>query len=172
MFKHVLTFSIILVFLAGCNLTVNQKHNIEAASINAQLGLAYLQQNNIELAKNKLLTAYKQAPTDAKVNEALGYFFGVTGEPVFAEKYYLCAIKYAAEKGSVWHGYGIFLYQQNHYREALKYFLLAAHDMNYLSVAKAYANASDAALKLKQNNLAWQYRKEAIAHDPHVFDII
>ncbi|CAL7963247.1 type IV pilus assembly protein PilF [Gammaproteobacteria bacterium] len=159
-----------LFFLIGCSLTANQKYNTEAANINAKLGLAYLQQNNIELAKNKLLIAYEQAPIDAKVNEALGYFFCVTGEPVLAEKYYLYAIKRGTEKGSVWHNYGLFLYRQNRYREALKYFLLAAKDINYLFVAKAYADASDAALKLGQNNLAQQYRKDAVMHDPHLLD--
>ena len=161
-----------LVFLTGCSLSANQKYNIEAANINAQLGLAYLQQNNIGLAKSKLLTAHKQAPVDARVNAALGCFFGITGEPVLAEKYYLYAIKHAAEKGSIWHNYGLFLYQQNRYRAALKYFLLAARDINYLFVAKAYADASYAALQLKQNNLAQQYRKDAVMHDPHVFDTV
>jgi len=159
-----------LFFLTGCGLTANQKYNIEAANINAKLGLAYLQQNNIELAKNKLLIAYEQAPIDAKVNAALGYFFSVTGEPVLAEKYYLNAIKHGVEKGSVWHNYGLFLYQQNRYREALKYFLLAAKDINYLFVAKAYADASGAALKLGQKNLAQQYHNDAVMHDPHLFD--
>ncbi len=159
-----------LFFLTGCSLTASQKYNIEAANINAKLGLAYLQQNNIELAKIKLSTAYEQAPVDAKVNEALGYFFSITGEPILAEKYYLYAIKQTAKKGSIWHNYGLFLYQQNRYREALKHFLLAAKDISYLSVAKAYADASGAALKLGQNNLAQQYCKSAVMHDPHLFD--
>lgn len=161
-----------LFLLFGCNLTTNQKYNVEAANINAELGLAYLQQNKIELAKTKLLTALKQAPYDAKANTALGDFFAHTGEPAMAEKYYLYAVKYAHEKDACWHSYGAFLYRQNRYTEALKYFLLAAKDVNYLFVAKAYADASDTALKLKQDNLAKQYRKDAILHDPHIFDLL
>lgn len=168
MFKFLFLLFSSLIFLTGCSLSTKQKYNSEAANINARLGLAYLQQNKIELAKNKLLIAHKQAPDDAKVHEALGYFFAHTGEPVLAEKNYLYAINHAAEKGAIWHNYGLFLYQQNRYVEALKYFLFAAKDINYLFVAKAYANASDAALKLKQNNLAKQYRKEAIMHNPSV----
>lgn len=166
--QFLLIFCASLIFLTGCSLIPNQKYNIEAANINAKLGVAYLEQNKIELAKNKLLIAFKQAPYNAKVCAALGYFFAHTGEPVLAEKYYLYAIKYADEKGEVWHNYGLFLYQQDHFQEALKYFLLAAKDINYLYVAKAYADASVAALKLKQNNLAQQYRREALLHDPYV----
>lgn len=164
--KLLLIFCASLIFLIGCSLTPSQKYNIEAANINAKLGLAYLEQNKIEQAKNKLLIAFKQAPHDAKVHAALGYFFAHTGEPVLAEWYYLYAIKHADEKGSVWHDYGLFLYQQNRFQEALKYFLLAAKDISYLRVAKAYADASAAALKLEQNNLAQQYLREAFLHDP------
>ena len=167
MFKLLFNFFIISILLTGCS--AKQKYNIEAANINARLGLAYLQQNKIELAKSKLLIAKKQAPYDAKVQEALGYFFSHTGEPVLAEKNYLCAIKYSHEKGAAWHNYGLFLYEQKRYEESLSYFLLAAKDVNYLFVAKAYADASFAAIKLKQYDLAGQYRKDAILHGSSVF---
>jgi type IV pilus assembly protein PilF len=167
MLKFLLIFYLIF-FLTACSSTTNSKYNIEAATINAKLGTAYLQQNKIELAKKKLLLALKQAPHDTKVHDALGYFFAHTGEPILAEKHYLYAIKQADEKGISWHSYGLFLYQQTRYQEALNYFLLAARDVNYLSVAKAYANASKAAVKLKQDKLAQQYRKNAFSHDPNI----
>lgn len=169
MIRSLVILLICLVILTGCSLRIEQKYNIAAANVNAKLGLAYLQQNKIALAKNKLLTAYKQAPNDARVHDALGCFFAHTGEPALAEENYLYAIKHADEKGAIWHNYGIFLYQQHRYLAALKYFLLAAKDTNYLFIAKAYANASDAALKLKQHNLARQCRKKAILYDPIVF---
>lgn len=173
MFNLQLFIFISLFFLAGCGLTVDQKYyNVAAANINARLGIAYLQQNKIEIAKRKLLLAQKQAPYAAKVHAALGYFFAHTGEPVFAEKHYLYAIKCSHEKGGVWHDYGIFLSQQKRYREALRYFLLAARDVDYLFVAKAYVDASNAALQLKQKNLAQQYRKAAYLYDPYVFSMI
>lgn len=161
-----LLISFLSFFLVGCG-TTNQKYNTEAANINARLGMAYFKQNNIELAKSKLLLALKQAPYNAKVHSTLGYFFAHTGEATSAEKHYLYAIKMAHEKGTAWYDYGVFLYQQNRNQEALKYFLRAAKDMNYLFVAKAYAFASKAALKLKQNDLVEQYRREAFAHDPN-----
>ncbi|EKE01148.1 MAG: hypothetical protein ACD_21C00204G0008 [uncultured bacterium] len=166
---RLVTFLItIQLFSAGCSLNPNTKYNIEAANINAKLGIAYLQQNRTDIAKNKLLLALKQAPNDAKVHDSLGYFFAHTGEPTLAEKHYLYALKYANEKGIVWQSYGDFLYQQNRYKEALKYFLLATKDVNYLYVARAYACASDAALKLKQNNLSRRYHQEALLHDPYI----
>ena len=168
MLKITLVFYIF--FLTGCSL--NQKYNVEAANINAKLGLVYLQQGRVELAKTKLLIAIKQAPYDAKVNIAFGDFFAYTGERDLAEKHYLCAIKQANEngKGIFWHSYGSFLYQQGRYVEALGYFLLAAKDVNYLFVAKAYADADYASLKLKQDSLARKYRLAAISHDPNIYE--
>jgi type IV pilus assembly protein PilF len=168
--KILLTTLFSLFFLTGCVLTTHQKYNIEAANINAQLGLAYLKQNQVETSKNKLLLALKQAPYEANVHGAFGYFFAHTGESELAEKHYLYAIKKAREKGSVWHNYGLFLYGQNRYKESLNYFLLAARDINYVFIAKAYANASDTALRLGNNGLAQQYHKKALTHDPRVFD--
>lgn len=168
--KVTLIFFFILFFLIGCSLTPNKKYNAEAANINAELSVAYLKLNKIELAKSKLLLALKQAPYDAKVREVLGYFFAYTGDLNLAEKNYLYAIKYSKEKSCVCCNYGIFLYQQNRYQEALNYFLLAANDINCLFVAKAYAFASVAASKLRQDNLAKQYRKRALLLDSRVFD--
>jgi type IV pilus assembly protein PilF len=159
----------IQLFFAGCNPKLNQKYNPEAASINAKLGIAYLQQNRATIAKHKLLLAIKQAPYDAQVHNAIGYFFAHTGEPKLAENHYLYALKYAKEKAFIWHNYGSFLYQQNRYKEALQYFLLAARDANSLFEARAYACASNAASKLKKDNLAKQYRQEALLHDPEIY---
>jgi len=157
------------LFLAGCNLNLNSKHNPEAANINAKLGIAYLQQNRAAIAKSKLLLAIKQAPYNAQVHNAIGYFFAHTGEPILAEKHYLYALKYAKEKAFIWQNYGSFLYQQNRYQEALEQFLLAAHDTNYVFEAKAYACASNAASKLKKHDLAKQYHQDALLHDPKIY---
>lgn len=159
----------ILLFLSGCILVDNQRNNVLAAHANAKLGMAYLQQDQVDVAKSKLLLALKQASCDTKVHDALGYFFAHTGESTLAEEHYLYALKYAYEKGPVCHNYGAFLYQHNRYKEALKYFLLAARDINYLFVAAAYSDASMAALKLKQSKLARQYYQDAVNHDSKIF---
>src|SRR3972149_9192130 len=155
----------LLIFLSSsCSTSPSQKNQIEAAHINVKLGLLYLQQNQVEIAKSKLLLACKQAPRDAEVHDALGYFFSHTGELNAATKQYLYAIKLADEKGVFWHNYGKFLYQQGYYQRALEYFLRAARDFNYLYVGDAYADASKAAGKLRQDNLAKKYHTEGGVH--------
>jgi len=162
-----LSTSIIFLWIflsSGCSTMPNQKNQIEAAHINIKLGMLYLEQGRVAIAKGKLLLAQKEAPQDAAVHDALGYFFSHTGELNAAKKHYLYAIKLSDEKGKFWHNYGKFLYQQGYYQQALGYFLRAARDINYLYVGEAYVDASKAAGKLQQDGLAGQYHAEAIAH--------
>lgn len=163
----IITFG--MFFLVGCSSTVKQKKDIDIAHINAELGLAYLRNGQIEIAKYKLLVAFNRVPHDAKILDALGYFFAHTGEPYLAEQYYLQAMQYAQVVGDAWYNYGVFLYHQKRYQEALKYFLLATKDINYLFVAQAYVDASNVAAKLKKDELAKRCHQEALAHDPRIF---
>lgn len=126
-----------------------------------KLGILYLNQGDMVRSKEKLLIALKQQPNQYMVQDAYGYFLEKTGEPKLAEQYYLKALQLASDKGEALNNYGTYLYRQNRYHEALKYFLRATADQNYLHPAKAYQNAGLAALALKNKALAKKYFKEA-----------
>jgi type IV pilus assembly protein PilF len=145
------------LFLAACS-----SANPEAATINTQLGLAYLAKGNIETAKTKLLLAAAEDPKSSNAQIALGYFFARTDETDEAKPHYLLAIKIAKEKGAAWHAYGKFLAQTKQYQLALQYFLLAAHDLNYPKVASAYADASSVAKFLGYSEMAKIYHQKSL----------
>lgn len=154
-----------VLLLASCSsITVNESNKNSLAEINLKLGLLYLEQGQIPLAKSKLFLASKHSPNDPKTQDALGYFFAHTGELNVAAKYYQHAIKWAREKGLFWHNYGKFFYQQKKYTQALTYFLLAAKDIKYLYTAWAYYDASKTAFKLQKKDLADHYYREAMLH--------
>lgn len=67
-----------------------------------------------------------------------------------AEMLYCKAIKLAdiKNKGAANNNYGTFLFRQKRYNEALKYFLLAANDPNYINFVFAKSN-----IKKTQNKI-------------------
>lgn len=133
-----------VLLLTSCNsVSIQQKTAANnSANLNVELGLAYLKQNNLSLAKEKLLRAIEIAPQNYLANDAYAYFLEKNADSKTAEKYYIKAIKFAdaKNKGAAYNNYGTFLYRQKRYNEALKYFLLAANDPNYLNFAIAKKN--------------------------------
>lgn len=132
------------LILISCEIPNNHKIAIsKLAELNVELGLEYLKQNNLSRAKEKLLTAINLSPKKYATNVAFGYFMEKIGEEKRAEKYYILGIKYSDSKtkGAALNNYGTFLYRQKRYKEALKYFLLAANDSNYLNFSTAKENA-------------------------------
>jgi len=156
----------LLVLLAACSTVSTNNINPEAATINTQLGLNYLQQGDIASAKSKLLLALEEDSNNPIILDAMGYFWERTGDLDSAEEYYLRAIKLAPNKGEVQNNYGTYLCRHRRYQESIKHFLLAVQDVNYLHVAAAYENAGLCALRMPDKKLGRKYLQLAVAHDP------
>ena len=82
-------FILVLIFnLIACTTqTANQNSTqslAEAARLNTQMGLLYLDQKQISLAENKLLLAKQQNPNDAYVWMGWAYFYQKTGRAALA----------------------------------------------------------------------------------------
>jgi len=157
---------IFIVLLSACSTVPEQSPNPEAAGINTQLGLNYLQEGDIVSAKSKLLLALQEDPNNPMVLDAMGYFWERTGDLDSAEEYYLRAIKLAPNKGEVQNNYGTYLCRHKRYQESINHFLLAVQDVNYLQVAAAYENAGLCALRIPDKKLAHKYLELAVKHDP------
>ena len=143
-----------------------RKNLFRAANINRKLGLIYLQQGNIQRAKQKLLLAQQQYPS-AAVDRALAYFYEKTGELAQADSYYRRAIKKAPVAGAGHNNYGIFLCSEKHYRQAEQEFITAVADTNYLNTANTYENAGLCALLIPDNSKAKQYFVKALQQNPN-----
>lgn len=138
----------------------------KAASINAELALAYLQAGDVKRAKSRLLLAAKQDRHSAFVQDAMGYFYERTGQVSVAKTHYLRAIRLSNGQGTTLNDYGTFLCRQHQYSKSLSYFLKAANDPHYLSVGQAYENAGTCALAIPDYAQARLYFQKAIAYDP------
>jgi len=145
---RIIFYVIFCIVITSCS-SSSLKSQEKAANYNAQLGLAYLQQGDIKLAKTKLLLALQQSPSSTPlILDSMAYFLEVTGENKLAEAYYLKAIKYFPKNGAAQNNYGVFLCRHKRYKESLHHFSLAVKDNKYLNTAQAYENARLCALKI------------------------
>lgn len=145
---------------------VKSSVNPKAAAFNTRLGLAYMQQGEIQRAKRKLIMAIQQAPNAPDTNDAMAYFLEYTGDLKEAENYYRKAIAAAPNTGAVLNNYGAFLCRQGKYQQAEQYFMQAVKDPNYVNTAGAYENAGLCAYSNKDLSLAKTYFEKALAQDP------
>ena len=170
-------FSIVcLCVLGGCaqlpqkNITpdqdlspsVDQKH---AAELNVELGLAYLERNQMIRSKEKLQHAQHLAPNLSMTHYAMGYYWEQAGESAEAEKEYLRAIQLhpGAEE---YNHYGAFLCRSKQYAAAEKQFLKAIADFHYTNASNIFENAGLCAMQQKNPIKAKYYLQQAIQKDP------
>lgn len=163
---------ICLLNLNACSMKASPKYNEDTsqtnhtARINAQLGIAYLQKNDMQRAKQKLLLSLSQAPNIPEPWYSMAWFLEVTGNKPEANNYYLKAIAVSPQHGAAKNNYGAFLCRSGHYQAAIQQFLLAAHNPNYLNPASAYENAGLCAQKLPDSQQATRYFHHALKRDP------
>lgn len=174
----------VLLTVAGCvsqgeeinSVTVNDEgiplsalnYNPKAANINAQLGVGYLQEGQVERAKTKLLMAQKQDPHSSEVAGAMAYYYDTTGNTQEANRYYSQAYSWAKDKGDAANNYGVFLCRQKNYKEADRYFEKAINDPNYVRTAQTYENLGLCHLAQNDSATAKDYFLEALRIDPRL----
>ncbi len=157
--------------LGACSIKKSGKDNedrnrkIHTAKINAQLGIAYLERNDVQRAKQKLLLALDQAPNIPEPWYSMGYFLEATGNTQEAGKYYLKAIQLAPRQGEAKNNYGTYLCRTGRYQASIQQFLLAVQDPNYINPAAAYENAGLCALKIPDKAHARIYFEQALSRD-------
>lgn len=163
--------------LVGCSSTVQSDethnnlpksatiNNPKAAEVNAQLGVSYLQQGQIERAKQKLLLATSQAPNSPVVWDSMAYYYASTGNVTKADELYRKAISLNPKKGDSLNNYGVFLCSQNKYKQAIQYFKQAVADPSYVTTGQAYENAGVCAKQIPDIETAEAFFTKALQND-------
>ena len=112
-----------------------------AAKTNIQLGLAYLQQGNYPLAKEKLERSLKQNPKDADVHTGLGLLYDRTGDPKLADKHFREALRLAPDRPELTNNYAIYLCKNGRVDEGVERFSTVAVNKYYRTPEVALSNA-------------------------------
>ena len=112
-----------------------------AAKTNIQLGIAYLQQGNYTVAREKLERSLKQNPKDPDVHTSLGLLYDRTGEPKLADKHYQEALKLAPNSPDISNNYAIYLCKRGRVDEGVERFSAVAANKYYRTPEVALTNA-------------------------------
>ena len=112
-----------------------------AAKTNIQLGVAYLQQGNYPLAREKLERSLKQNPKDPDVHTSLGLLYDRVGETKLADKHFREALRLAPTNPDISNNYAIYLCKNNRVEEGVERFSAVAADKYYRTPEVALSNA-------------------------------
>lgn len=113
----------------------------EAAADNTQLGIQYMNQGDLNLAKMKLDRALEEDPGNANVHSARAMLFERMNQLPKAEDEFRTALKLAPHDPDVVNNYAVYLCQNGRTDEGVRHFLEAAHNALYRTPQAAYTNA-------------------------------
>jgi len=133
--------------LAGCVSSDGSKRlkredpTTSAAKTNIQLGVAYLQQGNYPLAREKLERSLKQNPKDPDVHTSLGLLYDRVGETKLADKHFREALRLAPTNPDISNNYAIYLCRNKRVEEGVERFAVVAANKYYRTPEVALSNA-------------------------------
>ena len=158
---------ILLGLLQAC-VPVNPQPSQEekASKVNVQLGIGYMQQNNLELASEKLTKAIRQNPDSAPAHNAYAILQDRLKQTEKAEFHYKKATELDPDNSQAANNYGAFLCRQGRQLESEKYFMQALKNPLYRTPEFAYTNAAICLLQLgdeKETEQAKEYFYKALA---------
>ena len=129
------------LLLAACATPQHPNKIRDAAAYKVQLGIAYLNQGDVALAKDKLDRALAEAPNSAEVHSARAMLFERMHDPDKADAEFHTSLRLAPHDPDVVNNYAVYLCQNGRTDEGVRRFEEAAHNALYRTPEAAYTNA-------------------------------
>ena len=127
---------------AGCGSTPSREASLrDAAVYNVRLGIAYLQQGNLAVAKEKLERAQRQDPRSPEVHSGLALLYERLGNLEKADHHHRTALRLAPRDPEISNNYAVYLCKTGRREEGVRRFLDAARNPLYATPEAAYTNA-------------------------------
>ena len=139
-----LLIGVAVLTLAACSSTssgTRKKEKGDASNYNMQLGMAYLNQGELGLAKDKLERAVRENPGDPNVHSAMAMLQDRLGHPELADREFKAALSLGPRNPDVLNNYAVYLCRTGRTDEGVKSFEEAAHNALYRTPEAAYTNA-------------------------------
>jgi type IV pilus assembly protein PilF len=154
--------------LSGCaSHKEAEKKQADASTYNTQLGISYLRQGDIPLAKEKLDRALKENPDNPQVHSARAMLFDRMREPAQADAEYKEALRLAPHDPDVNNNYAVYLCQTGRASDGVKRFEEVARNALYRTPWVAYTNAGVCLRTAKRNPEAIKNFKQALSIHPN-----
>ncbi len=166
--NYIVPLLILFGLLQACYVPVgpDQTQNEKASAVNVQLGIGYLQQNDFELANDKLSKALRQDSDSAPAHNAFAILQDRLLQTEKAEYHYKKATTLDPENSQAANNYGAFLCRHGRELESEKYFMQALKNPLYSTPEFAYTNAALCLLQVgeaRETEKAKEYLGKAIA---------
>ena len=158
----------IVVCLAGCASQKRaEKKKEDASTYNTQLGIAYLRQGDIPLAKEKLDRALKENPENPQVHSARAMLYDRMHDTKQADSEYQTALRLAPNDPDVSNNYAVYLCQTGRTDDGVRRFEVVARNALYRTPWVAYTNAGVCLRGAKRNADAAKNFKQALSLRPN-----
>lgn len=159
---------------AGCVSTQSgpKVSDKDAASANVKLGVAYMQQGQLALAKDKLERAEKQDPRNVEVHTALAFLYERLNNPKQAESHYRTAGRLAPDSAEVANNYAVFLCRNGKIDPAIAMFEKAARNPLYVTPWAALTNAAVCLRSGKRSQEAIPWLERAVQIRPNYSEAV
>jgi type IV pilus assembly protein PilF len=144
-----------------------EKKQADASTYNTQLGISYLREGDIPLAKEKLDRALKENPQNPQVHSARAMLFDRMGEPAQADNEFKEALRLDPNDPDVNNNYAVYLCQTGRATEGVKRFETVARNALYRTPWVAYSNAGVCLRSAKSDPEAIRNFKQALSIRPN-----
>ena len=165
----VVVASLVVLAVSGCagERSKNEKRRDDASNYNTQLGIDYMNQGDIPLAKEKLDRALKENPDNAKVHTARAMLFDRMHLPSQAESEFQTALHLAPQDPDVSNNYAVYLCEIGKDEQGVKRFEAVANNALYRTPWVAYTNAGVCSHAAKHDDVALANFKRALQVHPN-----
>lgn len=148
-----LTLSLVACTIGGGQKTGRKKGSPnlkDAAELNIQLAVGYIQRKQYTPARGKLIKAIEQDPDNVDAYKTLAYLFALLGLKDEAETTYNEALELNPDDSELLNSYGAFLCASGKLDEAQEYFEKAYRNPFYEALYLAESNAGSCYIKQKK----------------------
>ncbi len=174
--KNTFLAILLTLFLAGCTtnadksvITTKKKSGPnfkEAAELNTQLAIGYIQNEQYKPARDKLEKAIKQNPDYLPAYKTLAYLYALLGLTEQAEEKYQEALDLKHDDADLSNSYGAFLCSIGKYDEAQERLRVAYTNPFYESLYLAQSNAGSCYIKQSEYKKAEILLRASLRKNP------
>jgi type IV pilus assembly protein PilF len=135
----------------------------DAGRLNARLGVEYMKQGQLAIAREKIEKALQQNPRDPGVQLSAGLLYEQLLQPKQAERHYRQALKLAPDDPDSQNALGAFLCRNGEPKHGEEMFLKAAQNPLYRTPEVAYTNAGVCARRNGRLDRSEEYLRLAVS---------
>ncbi|HZX47992.1 MAG TPA: tetratricopeptide repeat protein [Nitrospirota bacterium] len=160
--------AVLIVILSGCGLTKSRMKSDRDADAHHMLGIAYLNENNLQLAFMEFVKAVELNPNEKTYHYALGHVYFKMNKFNEAVKEYSNALTIDPEYGDAHNALGVVYGKMERWDDAISEYQKALNIPHYSSPQQARSNLGTAYFNKDDYQSAMIEFREAIKLQPEV----